>query len=91
MAQEEESHELLQAQGQVWNLTYGYINSMSLKCTIQLCIPDIIHNHAQTITLSELAASLPIYPTKTTCLQRLLRLLVQLKLFCLLGIESLEL
>lgn len=91
MAQEEESHELLQAQGHVWNLTYGNINSMSLKCTIQPCIPDIIDNHAQTITLSELAALLPISPTKTTCLQRLLRLLVHLKLFCLLGIEFLEL
>lgn len=83
MAQEEGSNDLLQAHAHVWNLTFSFISSMSLKCAIQLGIPDIIHNHGQPITLSELAASIPITPTKTAFLQRLMRLLVHSGIFAI--------
>ena len=49
---------------------------MSLKCAIQLGIPDIIHNHGQPITLLELVSKLHIHPKKSSCLDRLMRLLV---------------
>ncbi|GMY20465.1 trans-resveratrol di-o-methyltransferase [Fagus crenata] len=49
---------------------------MSLKCAIQLGIPDIIHNHGQSITLPELVSKLHIYPKKRSCVYRLMRLLV---------------
>uniref|UniRef100_A0A7N2R188 Uncharacterized protein n=1 Tax=Quercus lobata TaxID=97700 RepID=A0A7N2R188_QUELO len=49
---------------------------MSLKCAIQLGIPDTIHNHGQPITLQELVSKLHIHPKKTSCLHRLMRLLV---------------
>ena len=49
---------------------------MSLKCAIQLGIPDIIHNHGQPITLPELVSKLHIHPKKSNCVHRLMRLLV---------------
>ncbi|KAK9123020.1 hypothetical protein Sjap_012622 [Stephania japonica] len=67
---------LLEAQSHLWNLTFGFINSMSLKCAIQLGIPDAIHQHGQPITLSQLIASLHLPIAKTDWLRRLLRLLV---------------
>ena len=49
---------------------------MSLKCAIQLGILDIIHSHGQPITLPELVSKLHIHPKKTSCIHRLMRLLV---------------
>ncbi|TYK09560.1 trans-resveratrol di-O-methyltransferase-like isoform X2 [Cucumis melo var. makuwa] len=53
-----------------------FINSMSLKCVLELGIPDIIHNHGQPMSLSSLVAALHIEPTKAECLSRLMNLLV---------------
>ena len=76
LANGERSSELLQAQAHVWNHIFNFINSMSLKCAIQLGIPDIIHDHCQPMTLHELVAKLPVRPNKTLCVYRLMRILV---------------
>jgi len=68
--------ELLQAQAHVWNHIFNFVNSMSLKCAIQLGIPDVIHNHGKPMTLSELVAVLPIHPSKAPGIYRLMRILV---------------
>lgn len=49
---------------------------MSLKCAVQLRIPDIIHSHGKPITLSELVSSLHIHPTKISLVHRFMRMLV---------------
>ncbi|KAA0037695.1 myricetin O-methyltransferase-like [Cucumis melo var. makuwa] len=72
----EENIELVEAQAHIWNHTFKYINSMSLKCVVELGIPDIIHNHGQPMSLSQLLESLHIHPSKAQCLSRLMRLLV---------------
>nr|QCX36375.1 KOMT2 [Piper methysticum] len=70
------------AQPQLWNLLLSFINSMSLKCAVELGIPDIIHSHAQTpINITDLAASIPIPPNKTSQFRRLMRLLVHSNVF----------
>ncbi|KAL4386363.1 hypothetical protein GQ457_09G027970 [Hibiscus cannabinus] len=70
-------NELLQAQAHVWNHMFSFIRSMSLKCAIELGIPDIIHNHGKPITLTELVAALPtLNPTKACNIHRLMRVLV---------------
>ncbi|KAF3629118.1 hypothetical protein FXO37_29073 [Capsicum annuum] len=51
---------LADAQAHIWNHTFNFINSMSLKCAIQLGIPDIIHSHGRPMTLSDLVNALPI-------------------------------
>lgn len=73
---EEITSELLQAQTQIWNQAFSYMKSMSLRCAVQLGILDIIHNHAQPITLSELLAALPIHPLKAQYVHRLMRILI---------------
>ncbi|XP_050278247.1 probable O-methyltransferase 3 [Quercus robur] len=49
---------------------------MSVKCAIELGIPDIIHNHGKPMTLSELITALPIHPTKSPHVYRLMRILI---------------
>ncbi|KAJ9170888.1 hypothetical protein P3X46_018952 [Hevea brasiliensis] len=73
--------ELLQAQAHVWSHIFNFINSMSLKCAIQLGIPDVIHNHGKPITLSQLISSLPVHPAKSRCIPRLMHLLVHSDFF----------
>ena len=50
---------------------------MSLKCAVQLGIPDVIQNHGKPMRLSELIAGLPIHPSKARGIYRLMRILVQ--------------
>ncbi|XP_017429959.1 probable O-methyltransferase 3 isoform X3 [Vigna angularis] len=73
-----ESHDakLLRAQTHVWNHIFSFIKSMSLKCVVELGIADIIHNHGQPISLSNLIASLPIHSSKTHFIPRLMRIMV---------------
>ncbi|XP_022986203.1 8-hydroxyquercetin 8-O-methyltransferase-like [Cucurbita maxima] len=68
--------ELLQSQAHVWNHVLKFMNSMALKCAVELGIPDVIHSHAQPMTLSDLVAALRIQPSKAQYLGRLMRLLV---------------
>ena len=77
----ETSKELLEAQSHLWNHTFSFINSMSLKCAIELGIPDTIHKHGKSISLSDLSSALSIPPSKTPNLRRLMRLLVHSKFF----------
>ncbi|BFG25046.1 hypothetical protein CerSpe_113200 [Prunus speciosa] len=75
------SHELLQAQAHVWNHIFQFINSMSLKCAVQLGIPDVIHNHGQPISLSNLISGLNVHPSKAHFIARLMRILVHSNFF----------
>ena len=76
------SSELLQAQSHLWNCSLNCIKSMSLKCAIDLGIPDAIQNHGKPITLSELMASLPlVHPSKSNCLYRIMRINVHSGIF----------
>ncbi|XP_042486136.1 trans-resveratrol di-O-methyltransferase-like [Macadamia integrifolia] len=74
--EKESAEELFHAQAHIWNHIFAFINSMSLRCAVELGIPDIVHNHHQPITLSELVMKLAIPKTKTAFLFRLMRLLV---------------
>lgn len=80
---EEIAEELLDAQAHIWNHIFNFINSMCLKCAIQLGIPDIIHSHGKPMTLSLLISALPIHKTKAPCVYRLMRLLVNSGFFAL--------
>ncbi|MED6196861.1 putative O-methyltransferase 3 [Stylosanthes scabra] len=49
---------------------------MSLKCAVELGIPDVIYNYGQPMPLSKLIASLKIHPSKTSFIYRLMRILI---------------
>ncbi|KAM3247441.1 hypothetical protein P3L10_009208 [Capsicum annuum] len=72
-----------QYQAHIWNHAFSYINSMSLKCAIQLGIPDIIHNHGRAMTLSDLVNALPIDDKSKglDCVYRLMRILTHAGFF----------
>ncbi|CAN4089307.1 unnamed protein product [Withania somnifera] len=75
----EKTREIMAAQAHIWNHTFNFINSMSLKCAIQLGIPDIIHSHGRPMTLSDLVNSLPIHnnmANRQDCIYRLMRILI---------------
>nr|AJD20223.1 norcoclaurine 6-O-methyltransferase [Podophyllum peltatum] len=80
--------ELLAAQAHIWNHIFNFISTMSLKCAVQLNIPEIIHNHPQKpITLAQLVQALQIPETKSIYLYRLMRILVHSRFF---GIERIQ-
>ncbi|KAF5180860.1 Myricetin o-methyltransferase [Thalictrum thalictroides] len=56
---------------------------MSLKCAVQLGIPDIIYNHAKPITLSELVKALSIPKIRSPYVYRLMRILVHSGFFAI--------
>ncbi|KAL2483378.1 O-methyltransferase family protein [Forsythia ovata] len=72
----EKSTELLNAQAHVWNHIFNFINSMSLKCAVQLGILDIIHKHGKPMTLAELVEALPMNKAKAQSISRLMRILI---------------
>ena len=69
---------VLNAQAELWNLTFSFIKSMALKCAIEVGIPNAIHNHGQPMTLHELHAVLSLPMNNKPNLWRLLRLLTHL-------------
>ena len=71
----ERATELLQARVHTWKHTMNFVNSMALKCAIQLGIPDVIRSHGQPMALSQLITALLLEPTKAPCLYRLMSVL----------------
>ncbi|KAI3711129.1 hypothetical protein L2E82_40990 [Cichorium intybus] len=67
---------LLQSQAHIWNHIFSFINSMSLKCAIQLQIPDIINRHGAPMLLSDLMDALSINKERGHFVYRLMRILV---------------
>ncbi|KAK9131993.1 hypothetical protein Scep_011521 [Stephania cephalantha] len=68
--------DMLEAQACIYKHMFSFINSMSLKCAVELRIPDIIHNHQKPMTHSELVSALQIPQSRSTHLYRLMRLLL---------------
>ena len=78
---DEQATQLLDAQAHIWNHVFYFLNSMAIKCAIQLSIPEAIEKHGKPITLAELSTALDIHPTKASSLNRLMRVLVHSKFF----------
>ncbi|CAI0552778.1 unnamed protein product [Linum tenue] len=66
--------ELLQAQSHVWHHTFNFVTSMSIKCAIQLGLPEAVQAHSGPISLPDLVSSMGLPPAKAPYLRRLLRL-----------------
>ncbi|KAI3500191.1 hypothetical protein L1887_36008 [Cichorium endivia] len=73
---DEKSSEMLHSQAHIWNHIFSFVNSMSLKCAIELQIPDIIDRHGAPMLLPELVEALSINKERTPFVYRLMRILV---------------
>ncbi|CAI0458417.1 unnamed protein product [Linum tenue] len=65
---------LLQAQSHIWHHAFNFVTSMSLKCAVQLGLPEAVQAHSGPISLPELISALSLPPAKAPYLHRLLRL-----------------
>ncbi|KAI3892500.1 hypothetical protein MKX03_018061 [Papaver bracteatum] len=72
----QEEIELIQAHTHIWKYAFEYASSMSLKCVVELGIPDILHSHGKPMTLSTLADALSLPSGRVDPLNRLMRFMV---------------
>ncbi|GMH07278.1 hypothetical protein Nepgr_009118 [Nepenthes gracilis] len=72
-----EADDELEAQIHIWKHMFNFINSIVLNCVVELSIPDAIHEYGEPMSLSALASTLHINPTKVQALGRLMRILTQ--------------
>nr|BAM37633.1 3'-hydroxy-N-methylcoclaurine-4'-O-methyltransferase [Eschscholzia californica] len=68
----------IKAQAHLWNIIYGFADSLVLRSAVELGIADIIKNNNGSITVSELASKLPISNVNSDNLYRVLRYLVHM-------------
>ncbi|KAK4845694.1 hypothetical protein QYF36_007985 [Acer negundo] len=83
METEKNSEELLRGQAEIWQHMLSLVNSMALKCAVELRIADIIHSHGGApITLSQIASCIDDSPyPDIPYLARIMRLLVRKNIF----------
>nr|XP_051183922.1 acetylserotonin O-methyltransferase 1-like [Lolium perenne] len=73
--------ELLVSLAELHNHFLGYVKSMSLKCAVDLGIPEAIHRRGGTATLADIATDTKIHPAKVADLQRVMELLTASGIF----------
>ncbi|XP_027081725.1 xanthohumol 4-O-methyltransferase-like [Coffea eugenioides] len=86
MDKHDAASKLLHGQAQIWKQMFAFVDSMALKCAVELQIADIIHSHGRPLSLSEISSNItnsssPSFPY----LARIMRLLVRNNIF-----ESIE-
>ncbi|GAA0167212.1 methyltransferase [Lithospermum erythrorhizon] len=73
----EELHEL----ADITKCAFSFVDSMVLKCAVELRIADIIRSHGKSITLSQIASSIDSPSVNLGNLKRVMRMLVRMKIF----------
>jgi hypothetical protein len=71
----------VQGQAQIWQQMFGFVDSMALKCAVELHIADIIHSHGSPITLLQIASGIDSSSPDIPYLARIMRLLVRKNIF----------
>ncbi|GJN17641.1 hypothetical protein PR202_gb04725 [Eleusine coracana subsp. coracana] len=73
--------ELMQAQAELWNHVFAYTRSTSLRCAVELGVPDAVHRLGGAATVPSLVAELGLPPSRAPYLRRLMRLLAHAGFF----------
>ncbi|KAF8413928.1 hypothetical protein HHK36_001924 [Tetracentron sinense] len=77
-----EEEAMLRGQAQILQYMFGLVESMAMKCVVELGIADIINSHGQPITLSEITSGIATSPSlDINCLSRIMRWLVRKRVF----------
>lgn len=71
----------MQAQAELWKHIFAYTRSMSLRCAVELGVPDAVHRLGGAATVPDLAAALSLPPSRAPYLRRLMRLLAHAGFF----------
>ncbi|XP_020082484.1 trans-resveratrol di-O-methyltransferase-like [Ananas comosus] len=72
---------LIAAQSDLWNHLFVFLKSMSLKCAVELGIPDAIHRHGGPTSVPDLVAALDLPAARLPQLRRLMRMLAFSRIF----------
>ncbi|XP_074339380.1 acetylserotonin O-methyltransferase-like [Apium graveolens] len=73
-----ENEEMARAQVGIWRLVHGSAEMAAVRCAVELGIPDILENHADPMTLSQLSSALAC---SSTPLFRIMRFLMNIGIF----------
>ncbi|EXB37024.1 (RS)-norcoclaurine 6-O-methyltransferase [Morus notabilis] len=74
--------ENLRGQAEIWKYMFRFVDSMALRCVVELRIPDIINSHGGPITLAQIVSSIPEASSPDiSCLARIMRFLVRRNIF----------
>ncbi|XP_038692775.1 desmethylxanthohumol 6'-O-methyltransferase-like isoform X2 [Tripterygium wilfordii] len=76
-----EGERLLEGQTRVWKLMFGFVDSLTLKCAVELRIADIINSHGGPISLSQIASGIDSPHPDLSHLVRIMRYLVRKQVF----------
>ncbi|KAJ3695248.1 hypothetical protein LUZ60_000625 [Juncus effusus] len=72
---------MIRAQAELYSQIFSFYKSMSIKCAVELGIPDAIHKYGRPMSLSELLTALSLPQNKNPHLHRLLRVLTHTGFF----------
>lgn len=86
---ESEDANIMRGQAEIWKYMYGFLDSMALRCVLELRIPDIINSHGGPMTLAQIgsaiseasAAAEEASTPDIFCLARIMRFLVRRNIF----------
>ncbi|RLN19893.1 5-pentadecatrienyl resorcinol O-methyltransferase-like [Panicum miliaceum] len=77
MALSEESKDLLQAQVELWNQSFGFMKSVALAVALDLRIADTIRHHGGAATLPQILSGIGINPSTGNLVRRARRACLQ--------------
>ncbi|KAK9169332.1 hypothetical protein Syun_001472 [Stephania yunnanensis] len=81
IGEESETKEFIRGQAQLWKHMQGYLETHLLRLAVELGIPDLIHDHGNPITLTELATKLPIPTLNLDKFKQTMKFMVHMNLF----------
>ncbi|KAJ6693313.1 hypothetical protein OIU85_004114 [Salix viminalis] len=77
----QEAEAVFTSQVEITQLTFGLVDSMALKCAVELRLADIINSHGRPISLSQIASGINSPSTDISYLARIMRYLVRKEIF----------
>ncbi|KAK9100091.1 hypothetical protein Scep_023521 [Stephania cephalantha] len=81
IVEESDTKEFIAGQAQLWKHMHGHLETHLLRLAVELGIPDLIHDHGNPITLTELATKLPIQTLNLDKFKQTLKFMVHMNLF----------
>jgi hypothetical protein len=72
---------MVKGQAEIWQQMFAFVDSMALKCAVELRIADIIHSYGGPITLRQIADGIDSSSPDIPYLARIMRLLVRKNIF----------
>ncbi|KAJ6693316.1 hypothetical protein OIU85_004117 [Salix viminalis] len=77
----QEAEAMFKSQVEISQLVLGFVDSMALKCAVELRLADIIHSHGRPISLSQIASGINSPSVDISYLARIMRYMVRKEIF----------